>query len=119
MIQAMNLTAMTLQLAVNCLLVGVEERACTLSLDPKYQQLRTDRVVKNLEKALQDYFGRPLKLVITDSTAVQDTPAAQFARAKQERQQAAEQEIVRDGTVVAFQEIFDAQVVPGSVQPVD
>ncbi|WP_303620997.1 DNA polymerase III subunit gamma/tau C-terminal domain-containing protein, partial [Methylogaea oryzae] len=120
MIQAMGIVGMTQQLAANCVLQGVDDGVCTLVLDPKHQHLRTKQVEGNLHKALQNYFGTPVKLVIRESAEVkQETPAEHLARAKAERQQAAEREIEGDATVAAFQEVFDAQVVPGSIQPLD
>lgn len=120
-IEAMGLAAMARQLAVNCLLQSVDDHACTLLLDPGHRQLRTERVEAGLEKALQNYFGRPLKLVIKETATEEHTPtpARQMAEAKQARQQAAVDEIERDSTVAAFRETFGAQVVPGSVQPLD
>jgi DNA polymerase-3 subunit gamma/tau len=120
MIQSMTLSGMAQQLAANCVLHSVDETACTLILDPTHRQLRTERVEASLCKALQNYFGRPLKLLIQEGAGMpQDTPAVHMARARAERQQAAEQAIAGDSTVAAFKELFDAQVVPGSVQPID
>jgi len=45
------------------------------------------------------------------------TPAAQAGAARRRRQQEAEEAIASDPTVSALQEMFDAEVVPDSVQP--
>ncbi|TAN46627.1 MAG: DNA polymerase III subunit gamma/tau [Methylococcaceae bacterium] len=119
-IQTMGLAGMTHQLASNCLLHEVTEQACTLLLDAGHQHLRTGQVVNNLQKALQAYFGRPIKLVIQESAGgMQETPALHLARAKAERQRAAEQEIEEDGTVAAFKELLDAKVLHDFTQPLD
>jgi DNA polymerase-3 subunit gamma/tau len=119
LIEAMGLAAMSRQLASNCVLQSLDESSCVLALDPKFAQIRSPRSEENLEKALQAYFRRPLKLSIKLEAPGQETPATRIQREKDERQRAAEIEIEQDETVRALMNQFDARVVPGSIKPLD
>ena len=119
MIQAMNLTGITRQLALHCHLHSLEAERCMLVLAAEGANLRTDRLVRNLESALGQHLGRAIKLIVRDATESRslETPAAQASREQAERQKAAEREIEQDSTVNAFREQFGARIVPGSTQP--
>jgi DNA polymerase-3 subunit gamma/tau len=119
MIQAMNLTGITRQLALHCHLQSLEAERCVLVLAPEGANLRTDRLVRNLESALGQHLGRAIKLTMDGGTESRtlETPAAQASREQAERQKAAEREIEQDSTVNAFREQFGARIVPGSTQP--
>jgi len=118
-IKQMRLVGMVLQLANQCVLLELGENQITLAMDPKASLLRSGQVEANLEKALQTYFKRPLRLHINLEAPQQETPARQIQRHKDERQQAAEQEIEQDPVVVALKERLDARIVPGSIKPLD
>jgi len=115
----MRLGGMVLQLANHCILVELEENRITLAMDPRTSVLRSGQMEASLEKALQAYFKRPLKLQINLETPQQETPALQHQRHKDERQKAAEQEIEQDPVVAALKERLDARIVPGSIKPLD
>jgi DNA polymerase-3 subunit gamma/tau len=118
-IQHMHLSGLTLQLANHCILLGVDDNCVNLTLDPKVGLFSTEQLESNLEKGLQAYFQRPLKLnILSDKTAL-ETPAAQILRRKQERQKIAEKEIEQDPIVLALKERLDARIVPGSIKPLD
>jgi len=118
-IKQMRLGGMVLQLANHCILVELEENRITLAMDPRTSVLRSGQMEASLEKALQAYFKRPLKLQINLETPQQETPALQHQRHKDERQKAAEQEIEQDPVVAALKERLDARIVPGSIKPLD
>lgn len=119
MIKAMGLAGMTLQLANNCFLIAVEENRVVLALDPQAASLRTAQLEGKLENALRDLFKRNLKLVINIEVPSEETPALQILREKEQRQQAAEQEIEQDPNVLALKQHFDARIVPGSIKPLE
>ena len=62
MIVAMKLTGPTREFANNCVLENIDDKVCTLIVDPDY--IRGARAEETLQKALQAYRGTPLKLVI-------------------------------------------------------
>ena len=116
-IKDMGLTGLTLQLANHCILRGIEDNRVKLAMDPK--TFSTTQMESNLEKALQDYFNRPVKLHIDTEKPVKDTPADQIQRRRLERQKSAELEIEQDPIVLALKERLDARIVPGSIKPLD
>lgn len=122
MVKHLTLSGITRQLAVNCHLKSLEHDRCVLILSASCAGIYTERLVKNLEKALADYLKRPIKLFVEIESATQapsqtlDTPAAQSNREQAERQRAAEREIEDDSTVHALKEQFGARIVPGSTQ---
>ncbi|SMF96332.1 DNA polymerase-3 subunit gamma/tau [Methylomagnum ishizawai] len=119
LIRATGVAALARELANNCVLEHLDETSCVLLLHPKQALLRAAHTEANLEKALQDYFRRPLKLTIKLGEPAGETPALQNQRQKEERQRAAEIEIEQDENVIALKERFDARIVPGSVKPLD
>ena len=118
-IKQMRLAGMAQELANHCILEALEENSISLALDPRNALLRSGQVEANLEKALQSYFKRPLKLRIKLEKPGQETPAGRIQRHKEERQLAAEQEIEQDPVVAALKERLDARIVPGSIKPLD
>jgi DNA polymerase-3 subunit gamma/tau len=119
LIQAMGLAAMTLQLANNCELESLDEESCMLRLSPQMTHLKGQIATGNLEKALQEHFRRPLKLVIKLEAPGSETPALKIERQREERQRAAEIEMEQDENVRALKERFEARIVPGSIKPLD
>jgi DNA polymerase-3 subunit gamma/tau len=116
MVEAMALAGPTKQLANNCALHSIDDKTCTLLIAPNH--LVTERGKDNLEKALQAYCETPLKLTIKVQATINDTPAEQQAKAKDERLQQAVQDIHADETVQALKTHFDARVIADSIEPI-
>jgi DNA polymerase-3 subunit gamma/tau len=112
----MALAGPTKQLANNCALHSIDDKTCTLLIAPNH--LVTERGKDNLEKALQAYCATPLKLTIKVQATINDTPAEQQAKAKDERLQQAVQDIHADETVQALKTHFDARVIADSIEPI-
>jgi DNA polymerase-3 subunit gamma/tau len=117
LIRAMGLAAMTRELANNSVLICLDDESCQLSLEPRLTHLKSPRAEAALEKSLQTHFNRPIKLQIKLQAPEQETPALQIQREKDERLQAAVEEIEQDEGVLALQATFDARIVPGSIKP--
>ena len=117
LIQAMGLTAMTRELANNCVLSVLDDVHCELTLDPKLTHLKSPRVEGALQNALESHFNRPIKLSISLKAPHQETPAIQKHRHEETRQQDAVSGIEEDETVKAFKERLDARVMPGTIKP--
>ena len=117
LIQAMGLTAMTRELANNCVLSVLDDVHCELTLDPKLTHLKSPRVEGALQNALESHFNRPIKLSISLKAPHQETPAIQKHRHEETRQQDAVSRIEEDETVKAFKERLDARVMPGTIKP--
>ena len=116
-VQALNLSGLTRELANNCILESVDDKTCQLILDPK--QVRTPRQEEKLEAALQNYFSKPIKLVIKAEKVSMDTPAVKIQQAKINRQQEAVEAIDASENIQALKANFDARIIPGSVEPVE
>ena len=118
MISLMKLESLTRELANNCVLDAIDDETCRLQLDASHQQLLTPSREKRLQQALQDYRGAPTRLSITIVQAELETPSAQMAKEKENRQQAAIDAINSDANVEALKEYFDARILPGTIEPV-
>jgi DNA polymerase-3 subunit gamma/tau len=119
MIQAMNLRGMTRELANNCVLKALDEKACQLMLDPGHRQLKSEKTAEKLQQVLQTYTGNPIKLDIQVKKVENETPAVQINKQRDVRQKTAVDAIENDENVRALKEHFDARVIPGSISPVD
>jgi DNA polymerase-3 subunit gamma/tau len=89
-----------------------------LLLDPSFQQIGT-KAEDNLRAALQNYYGKPLKLVISKQAEQQMTPALEIQKAREDRQQAAVDSINADENVQALKDTFGARILPGSIEPLN
>jgi DNA polymerase-3 subunit gamma/tau len=117
---AMNLVAMTRELANNCVLEIVDETHCYLILDPGHIQLKSPSAEKKLQNAIQGYYGKPLKLVIKTERKerASATPAQQITQGNEDRQQAAVDAINDDENVKALKDQLGARILPGSIEPI-
>ncbi len=115
---AMNIKGLTKELANNCVLKKLDDKVCNLVLDPGHNHLLAGRAQDNLQKALQDYRGTTLKLVITAEKPAADTPAVLITKEREDRQQAAVDAIQTDENVQALKEHFGARVLPGTIESV-
>ncbi|MDE2608717.1 MAG: DNA polymerase III subunit gamma/tau, partial [Burkholderiales bacterium] len=103
------------QLALQSELLSVSGRRFHLRVPLK--QLGESGPSDKLREALGAHFGTPVELVI-EIGAVNATAAAVAAEVRAQQQQAAEQAIGNDAFVQALMNEFGAQIVPGSIRPV-
>ena len=61
---AMKIGGMTRELANNCVLDSLDDKSCNLVLNPGHIQLVSLKSEENLQQALQQYYGNPIKLNI-------------------------------------------------------
>ena len=126
-LEGLSVSGMVKQLAANCILQSIEDNTVTLAVDPVHQQLRNAKSEARLKQALCEYFDKDLRLDIVVNTAAKsetanapiETPAQSQARETGQRQQQAEASIEGDSFVQAMKENFNAEIVPGSVKPVN
>jgi DNA polymerase-3 subunit gamma/tau len=112
-IQAMKIRGMTKELANNCVYEGVDESSCRLIIDPGHKHLLGSKAEEKLQKAMQDYFGKSLKLKITMEKTDHVTPAVQILQDREDQQQAAVD------AIKSLKEHFDARVMPGTIEPIN
>ncbi|MGZ4976213.1 MAG: DNA polymerase III subunit gamma/tau [Methylobacter sp.] len=118
MVAAMKISGLTRELAHNCVLDNIDDTVCTLILDPGHKQLRSARTEENLQKALQAYRKAHLKLIITTEKTTVATPAVQFTKQREDKQQAAVDAVNSDENVQALKEHLGARIMPGTIEPI-
>jgi len=116
-ISAMDIKGLTKELANNCILKNIDDKVCTLILDPGHKHLLTSRAQENLQKAIQTYRGASLKLVINSEKLTTDTPAVLVTKERADKQQAAMDAIHSDDNIQALKEHFGARIMPGTIEP--
>jgi len=119
LVAGLRLGGVARQLAGNCACVGWDNERIQLTLDPAHKGLMVESTQANLKKALEQHFGRPLRLEIRLGAVEAITPAQIEAQQRQDRQQAAEHSIANDPLVQALGKQYGARVVAGSVKPLD
>ncbi len=127
-VAALKLAGVSRELANNCVLGERDDDRLVLLLDPNGASLSTQATRERLGKALNDYFGRPMRVEIRHlearpvdmpAASLADTPARRRERDDQARQRDAEQAIMNDPLVQEVQQAFDATPLPGSIRPAD
>jgi len=119
LVAALDLQGPARQLANHCVLAARNGDVLRLRLDPSGEMFHRPQLEQKLVQALSEQLGRPLRVEISLSGAVEDTPARRQAHVSDERLRAAEQAIEADPAVRAMREIFGATVQPGSVKPLN
>jgi DNA polymerase-3 subunit gamma/tau len=115
-IEQLNLVGPGKALANNCALDFIDDKVCSLHIDSSI--IRGSLAEDMLQKALQAYYGKPLKLVFNSQKSALNTPAVQILKAREDKQQAAVDSINADATVQALKDNFDAHIVPNSIEPI-
>ncbi|MEO5702828.1 MAG: DNA polymerase III subunit gamma/tau [Gammaproteobacteria bacterium] len=118
-VNALKLTAIARELAVNCEFKHRSGASVQLVLDSAHAHLRSKKVEERIEQALQQYYAAPVKLVINIDKPAQETPASTRIRQQDERQQAAIEAIMDDANIKNLRETFNASINPDSIQPAD
>jgi len=117
LVVAIKIRGMTREFANNCVLRNISDTVCTLELDTGHKHLLSPKIEDNLQKALQDYFAKPIRLVIQTGEVEYVTPAMKHRKEREELQQNAVDSINNDEAVAALKDRFDARVVPGTIEP--
>ncbi len=118
MVVSMKVGGMTRELANNCVMESIDDKACYLTLTPGHTQLISPRAQDKLQQALQAHYGKSIKLHIKTEETGNSTPAQQIVQKQEDVQQAAVDSIDEDKNIQALKESFDARVMPGTIEPV-
>ena len=103
-------------LAQHCEMLSYDENSISLRVAEKQKHLVSPTYQEKLSNAINNYFGKKIKLNITiDSEA--NTPAKQNAEEKAVLQSSAEEAIMNDAFVKALIHDFDAKIIPNSIKP--
>ena len=102
-------------LAQNCELVSFDANQLTLRIAEAHKHLASSNYLEKLGSALNQHFGRRLKLNIETGEA--NTPAKQVAFEKAELQDQATEAIMNDRFVQGLMREMGATIVPNSIKP--
>lgn len=113
LVKAQLIQAMTRELAMQSQLIAKEATGWVLQVERASLNSPSNR--ERLQLALQA-LGHAVTISV-QLGPVQDTPAKRITTQQNERQQAAEAEIMNDPLVQQLMREFDATIVPGSIKP--
>jgi DNA polymerase-3 subunit gamma/tau len=119
LIENLDLQGVAYSLASNCSVESVTEELITLHLAQQHEGIATKGAQQRLEKALQEYYGNKIKLKLDISTNVLETPAKKKRRTRENIQSQAEKNAEADIAVKALKSQFGAEIIEGSVKPVE
>jgi DNA polymerase-3 subunit gamma/tau len=107
---------MAQQLAKHCVLDKVEDQQVVLRLAQEHKHLQTKMASDNLQTALSDYFGYPVKLSVLLGKVEVATPAKIERDTKEVNQLQANESIARDNFVNKAQAQLAATVLAESIK---
>ena len=119
LIANLNLQGVTNSLASNCSVQSISDSTIILNLEKQHEGIATKSAKLKLENALKYYFGKDLKLKIEISSHEMETPAMEKDREIAKNQSIAEKKAEEDEVVKAFKSKFGAEIIEGSVKPID
>jgi len=104
-------------LALNSALLSHDEHTLRFAIQDKDKALLSSMYKDKLSLALEQYFGRKIRLEFSVENHVQ-TPAKQVAEEKAISQSNAESAIHEDDFVKALLNEFNAEIIPNSIKPI-
>ena len=119
LVEGLGLSGLAGELASHSVLVGSGARRLKIELDPGHAALDTPGARKVLREALATRFGAAVELDVVLDAPSRETPAAERARDRASRRQAAIRAIEADPRVRTLCETFDTRVDPDLVRPLD
>ncbi len=119
LVESLQLKGVAFALASNCSLKSASEDEICLVMNGRHAQIRTANAEARLRQALSERLGASIRLRIDLAAHASETPAQLAEKRAKERQYAAEAAIHSDTTVQAFKKYLSAEVIPGSIRPID
>jgi DNA polymerase-3 subunit gamma/tau len=119
LIEELGLQGVSYSLASNCSVESVADDAITLHLAQQHEGIATKGARQRLEKALQEYFSSEINLKFNISNDELETPARKKDRAREIKQSQAEKSAEEDAAVKALKSQFGAEIIEGTVKPVE
>lgn len=117
MIEEMELKGLTRELAGNCVIKSKTENSFELALAPSQEHLLNKSHADRIEKSLQTWFSKDMKLSIVLEDSENETPAEANDRMERERQKAAQNSVNNDPTVQSLLDTFNGTIDQDSIQP--
>ncbi len=117
LVPKLGLTAVNKQLAGNCAFLRRDGDTLFFSLDGRAESYLTRDREQKLASALSKYFGEALKVSIAVGAVEKETPVQVEKRKEVEEIDAARAGLEADPNVKALKDMFGAELVPDSVEP--
>lgn len=115
----LKVNPMVREMAMHSVLRLLDDTAVHLELSSSCKNLLSEERRSNLQTALQQHLGKPVRLTINIGESREATPAAQLLRQQQQRLASAQAAISNDTNVQKIVETFAAQIKTDTIQPVD
>ncbi len=120
LVAGLPLAGLARELAMNSVLIGWEGDRVRLRLDAAHAQMRGPAREAQLERALSERLGRPVRVVFeVGALESAESPAQRERRQAGERREAAARALEGDPTVQRLRDLFAATVVEESVRAED
>jgi len=117
-VETLNVKGMVREMALNCAFHGRQGELISLSMDPVHRHLLSPARTRQLEQALADYYGQPVRVKIdNEGPLTRETPALKRKRELGEQQQRAVEAIEKDTNIKAITDAFGGSVNPDSIRP--
>ena len=116
-VDAVGLSGMVRQLALNCVPASFENDVLALRLEQSAADRLTRPIEEKFTQALSKYFSRSIRITFNAGEASLVTPARQRALAEQDKAVRAAAAFEADPAVKGLRERFGADVDPASVKP--
>ena len=113
----LKLGGLVRELANNSVIEEAADDGLKLVLNAAHASLLNRERETALREALEQHFGRALRIAIRVGEAAGETPAQERRRQEDQRQQAAVAAIEQDPNVEALKQAFGARVNPASIRP--
>ncbi len=131
-VNALGLGGLVKQLAINCAMKQRNDCNIVLQIESGHSNLINPKAKQRLQQALGEYFNIDAQLEIKVVNQVErgngninksdnnnETPAQATQRETEQRQQQAVESINEDSFTQTLKESFNAEIIPGSVKPVN
>ncbi len=118
-VAALRVKGLAREMMYNMQFKAMEGDTLRVLLDHGHGHLHSKEREGQVARALGDWLGRPLRLMVEFGTPDGETPASVRSRRAGERQRSAEQTIQRDPNIRHMQEALGAVVVNDSIKPAD
>jgi DNA polymerase-3 subunit gamma/tau len=105
------------QLAENCALTTSTPFELRLQVEKRSRHLATDKLKERLAAAISEHLGTDIRLDFSIGEDAADTVARRAQQAEQATLAQAREKIAADPQVKELEDLFDAEVVPDSIQP--
>ena len=119
LVGALSISGLVKELASNTVLSGHEDGMVELVLSAGNNHLSRKTLTDQLEMAIGEYVGAPVRVRVVAGEPTEETPADELRKTSDERREAAVLAIENDPQVAALRDAFDAVVDQDSIRPVD